>query len=409
VLQPAWRELLVTTCLHRHVAVTLNVMRSWQRRRMHDLAIIARSRPSRIAGWTSAAILALAAAAAYGLALWRAPGWMHAKTPQDRYNARVLVISAGGALVVGTGLLYTARNYRLSRRGQVTDRFTVALERLGSGELYVRIGGVHALEHVMRDSPGHHDDVIEVLTEFIRDRAPRHAWQSDSQAWMHPVTGSDPDLPAVPTPDIQAALTALGHRPRRPERQKIVLTDLHLTNARLRDANLTGANLDSADLTSAELHSADLTGAGLGGADLTVAQLYRANLNDAWLGGANLTAANLRGADLTGADFNGADLTNAGLDGANLTDAELDHADLTGATLTGANLTDARLGDANLTGAYLNDAKLTGARLDGANLTGARLRGANLTGALLGTNPPVVPPGWVITDCITGELRRATP
>ena len=102
-----------------------------------------------------------------------APDWMHATTPQDRYNARVLVISVGGAIVVGTGLLYTARNYRLSRRGQVTDRFTIALERLGSTELYVRIGGVHALEHVMRDSPDHHDDVIEVLTEFIRGRVPR--------------------------------------------------------------------------------------------------------------------------------------------------------------------------------------------------------------------------------------------
>ena len=79
------------------------------------------------------------------------------------------MISVGGAFVVIIGLLYTGRNYRLSRRGQVTDRFTVALERLGSSELYVRIGGVHALEHVMRDSTDHHDDVLEVLTAFLRD------------------------------------------------------------------------------------------------------------------------------------------------------------------------------------------------------------------------------------------------
>ena len=150
-------------------------MRQFMRRN----AIGARTRPARIAGWTLAAILGLAAVAAYGVALWRAPGWMHATTPQDRYNARVLVISVGGAIVVGTGLLYTARNYRLSRRGQVTDRFTVALERLGSGELYVRIGGVHALEHVMRDSADHHDDVIEVLTAFIRHHAPRRARRAD--------------------------------------------------------------------------------------------------------------------------------------------------------------------------------------------------------------------------------------
>src|SRR5262249_28030597 len=116
-IHAAWWELLLITCPHRHVAVTLNVMRSWRKWRMR-LAIIARSRPARITGWTLAAILALAAAAAYGLAPWRAAGGMHATTPPVRYTARVLVISVGGAVIVGTGLLYTARNYRLSRAGR---------------------------------------------------------------------------------------------------------------------------------------------------------------------------------------------------------------------------------------------------------------------------------------------------
>jgi hypothetical protein len=164
---------------------------------------------------------------------------------------------------------------------------TVALERLGSGELYVRIGGVHALEHVMHDSAGHHDDVIEVLTEFIRDCAPRCANPSDHQVWMHPVTGSVPDpLPSEPTPDVQAALTALGHRPHRPERQTIDLIGLHLAGARLADANLTGANL---------------TGAQLGDADLTAARLVRADLTGAWLVGTNLTHAALTDPHLAGA------------------------------------------------------------------------------------------------------------
>ncbi len=204
-----------------------------RRQRQRVLAIIVRSRPVRIAGWILAGVLGLAAATAYGLALWQAPDWMHATTPQDRYSARVLVISVGGAVVVGVGLLYTARNYRLSRRGQVTDRFTVALERLGSNELYVRIGGVHALEHVMRDSADHHNDVIEVLTNFIRRRTPHRASKSGHHAWMSPVTGSVPDLPPEPAPDVQAALTALAHRPPRPERQIIDLTGLHLRMAEL--------------------------------------------------------------------------------------------------------------------------------------------------------------------------------
>jgi uncharacterized protein YjbI with pentapeptide repeats len=381
---------------------------------MPEWAIAARSRPALIAARTLAAILGLAAVAAYVLALWKVPDWMHLTKPQNRHNARLLVISVGGALVVLTGLLYTARNYRLSRRGQVTDRFTIALERLGSTELYVRIGGVHALVHVMRDSPYHHDDVIEVLTQFIRGRVPLarpsgRQDQFDRKAWMHPVTGSVPDpLPAEPTPDVQAALTALAHRPLRPERRDIDLHDLHLTRANLSGANLTGAFLDSANLTRAFLGDANLTLAFLDSANLTRAHLTRANLTGAGLRGADLTCALLLGANLTGALLYGANLTGADLRGANLTCAFLDGANLTGARLDVADLTRASLDVADLTGAFLRDADLTRAFLLGANLTGARLDGANLTGARLGAHPPneVVPPGWIVTNPETGELTR---
>jgi hypothetical protein len=182
-------------------------MRWWGTQGIRDVAGLARGWLAQRAGWALAGILGLAVVV---VALWRAPEWMHAIKPQDRYNARVLVISVGGAIVVLTGLLYTARNYRLSWGVQVTNRLTIALGQLGSSELHVRNSGVHALEHVMHDSADHHDDVIEVLTVFIRARAPRRARQSDRQVWMHPVTGSTPDLPSEPTPDIQAALTALG-------------------------------------------------------------------------------------------------------------------------------------------------------------------------------------------------------
>jgi len=142
---------------------------------------------------------------------------------------------------------------------------------------------VHALEQVMRDSPDHHDDVNEVLTQFIRGLAPL-ARQSGHQAWMHPVTGSVPDLPAEPKPDVQATLTALAHRPLRPERQPINLHHLRLTNADLDGANLTGAHLHGANLTDASLDGADRTRAHLHGADLTGAYL-----TGAWLTGAKFT------------------------------------------------------------------------------------------------------------------------
>jgi hypothetical protein len=114
-----------------------------------------------------------------------------------------------------------------SLTGQVTDRFTQALERLSSGELYVRLGGVYALEHVMRDSPDHHHDVVDVLTAFIRRRAPQVPRLPPVGPGIYLVT-SPPRLlaalPPRPEPDVQVALKALARRPRRPGEEPINLS-----------------------------------------------------------------------------------------------------------------------------------------------------------------------------------------
>jgi hypothetical protein len=50
----------------------------------------------------------------------------------------------------------------LSREGQATDRYTKAIEQLGSDKIDVRIGGIYALERVARDSPRDHPTTIGV-------------------------------------------------------------------------------------------------------------------------------------------------------------------------------------------------------------------------------------------------------
>src|SRR5215471_12632424 len=62
----------------------------------------------------------------------------------------------------------------LPGRIQVTDRFSHALERLGSAELHVRIAGVYSLQQVMRNSGEHHNDIVEVLAAFVRAAAGRN-------------------------------------------------------------------------------------------------------------------------------------------------------------------------------------------------------------------------------------------
>ncbi|MFE3591386.1 pentapeptide repeat-containing protein [Streptomyces niveus] len=276
-------------------------------------------------------------------------------TAEGQY--RLAVVQAAAALGAGVALAYTARNYRLSRRGQVTDRFTKALERLGSEELEVRIGGVLALEQIVQDSPDQATHAAQVLNAFIRQHAslvPAVTHGAAKTGVMGAAalrtvlnrTTTHPRPPERLDADIQAALTALT----RPESRRHTHPTQIIDIAGLR---LSGARLDQADLTNALLDGSDLTNARLVGANLTNAQLRRANLAGARLVGADLTNAQLRDANLTSAGLEDANLTNTRLRTANLTNARLVGANLTDAWLDGTDLTHTSLGDANFTRAWL--------------------------------------------------------
>jgi uncharacterized protein YjbI with pentapeptide repeats len=364
-----------------------------------------------------------------------ATGALH-ETALDNARGRLLTLGAG--LVAGGALVFTALNFSLLRRnseqtdqwqrrthelteqGQITDRFTKAVEQLGSDKLDVRIGGIYALERIARDSDQDRPTVMEVLTAFIREHS--------REQWPPPDSGSS-EQGRLTRPDVQAAVTVAGRRDAKRDILSIDLTNAHLTSANLgganlRSARLGGANLGGADLRGANLHDANLRGADLTRADLanatlTGAVLTGAHLGGAVLGGADLTRADLANADLTSADLRGADLTRADLTSANLHDADLRDANATGARLFGANLTradltfvrlgGARLGEANLRGASISadftGADLTGADFTDADFTGARLAGADLTGARWPEGARV-PDGWMV-DGDSGRLKRA--
>ena len=102
-------------------------------------------------------------------------GLLH-ETAVDNARGRLLTLAAG--VFAAGALAFTARNFTLSRRtldlteqGQVTDRYTKAIEQLGSDKLDVRIGGIYALERVARDSARDHPAVMEVFTAFIREHS----------------------------------------------------------------------------------------------------------------------------------------------------------------------------------------------------------------------------------------------
>ncbi|MFF8381667.1 pentapeptide repeat-containing protein [Streptomyces sp. NPDC015661] len=290
---------------------------------------------------------------------------------------------------------------RISQEGQITGRYTAAVTNLGSQSADVRVGGIYALERIMRDSPRDNAMGLSVLAAYMRAHGRLRA--ADVQR-AEPALASPPLEPLAV--DLQAAMTVLANRP---------VDDGDRTILQLRYVNLRGlADMGDLDLAQEDRTPgktggqggapsgvrANLSGVDLTGSDLSGAQLYKAaflrallpgaDLRMAYLAGAVFTGAVLTGADLRDADLGGAKLAGANLRDADLSKAEAEQADFSGADLRGADLRGANLRNADLHGAYL-----IGAKLSGANLTGADLKDAHLE-----------PEPEVTVESAPGSLKR---
>ncbi len=318
----------------------------------------------------------------------------------------------GAGLFAALALIYTARNFTLARRqldmslqameqtdrsqrrtlelteqGQVTDRYTRAVEQLGSDRLDVRIGGIYALERIALDSPRDHPTVIEVLAAFVRE----HSFELA----QHPLVigGTEQKIRA----DVEAAMSTLGRLNGEYGVKEINLGGVNLHRGNLNAINLSGSNMIGATATHAFLNRANLE----------EATLFRSDLSGAFLSRANLKRANLVGAVLTGATLSYSDLSGAELRGAVLTDAKLSYADLSGAelrgaVLTGADASDAKFNDVDFVGWTSFDGKQVPPDFTDADITDADFTGASWPRQF----PP--PEGWQL-DSDSGQLSRATP
>ncbi|MDQ0600113.1 uncharacterized protein YjbI with pentapeptide repeats [Streptomyces canus] len=397
------------------------------------------------------------------LLLWRGP-WL----VDGEYLSRKDLQSGSAALVTGfrtavvqflavlgasVALIYTAFTYRLTRRGQVTDRFTKALERLGSDEPYVRIGGVLALEQIIHDSPTQANHAAQVLASFLRKHAPHRidaARPISDSRWaphLRKASPSVPDsdrggrlrdsrseriiaarkaarrgdtapgvtpklLPDYPADDVQQALTGLTDavcRHHTDPSVQVNLSRLHLAGVDLGQADLTGLHLWGTNLTGAYMERAKCLETRMGAADLMNANLRHADLRKAILRSADLSNADLRyvkaeksdffnavlqGARLCHAQLKntklGADLSGADLTGADLTSAHLDLADLTDTNLISVTFSEADLEGAILTGAYLNEANLATARVNATQIVSARPTRSTKLPPAIASDPTVI-------------------
>jgi hypothetical protein len=337
-----------------------------------------RSGESWLPGLTFTACLALVLVLAFGLGLPRllyppltdhelkgptAAKQVALQQEQGRLEnaARTSLLQGLGGAALLIGVYFTFRQLRVARQGQVTERFTHAVDQLGNSSMDVQLGGIYALQQISRDAPDERGAICEILAAYVRSHAPwslpqqKHAptgmrmfgrradhWKrSQDPYYTERDSDTEPvDVDAVErlrerAPGVQAAMLVLGRRRGVPKNEPPL--------------DLIGANLRRIRLSDKYVP---------GGANLAGALFWRSTLVDAVL----------RGANLQGAQFGDVDLRQSSLERADFQGADLHGADLRYARLSEANLGEADLRNANLRSAKLQDAK----NLDKSNLAGAK-------------------------------------
>jgi Pentapeptide repeats (8 copies) len=184
---------------------------------------------------------------------WQAAGWQGQMEPKDlaklQNDARTMLVQAFGGAVLLIGLYFTLKNLQLTQDRQITEHYTRAIEQLGSDKLEVRLGAIYALERIARDSERDHWPIMEILTAYIRERAP----------WRAEQLSQEETPPPTLAPDVQAILTVLGRRTRTYGKGED--HPLNLTYTDLRGAYLLEAHLEGALLFKSHLERAYLAGA----------------------------------------------------------------------------------------------------------------------------------------------------
>jgi len=245
----------------------------------------------------------------------------------------------------------------LTRREQITERFTKAIEQCGDDSMIFRLGGIHALrqiaeleEKTAELAEARREQIANDVAQIAkpeektekeaernqkkaeRDEALAHCWQIIGllAAFVREHAKHKPERERPRRDyDVQTVLKVIGDLTKRYWDKE------WYTDEEYRDLAKAYLDLAYADLFALNLKGIHLKGANLEAADLQGANLEASNIQAAYLGGANLEGANLEEANLEGANLEGAHFIKAALAGTRMAAADLLGANFQGTTLEG--------------------------------------------------------------------------
>lgn len=102
---------------------------------------------------------------------------------EARNNVRTTLLQGLGGFILLVGAYLTWRQtqisraasrdeLRLSREGQLTDRFTAAIAQLANDDVAVRVGGIYALGRIAEESITDRAAIADILTAYVRKHSP---------------------------------------------------------------------------------------------------------------------------------------------------------------------------------------------------------------------------------------------
>jgi hypothetical protein len=285
---------------------------------------------------TTLAIIAavLCALVAVALAIWLIPGWQvdrwrragisdEEKLAELGVQARSSMTQALGGLALIVTIAISAyqvnaardsaeknlgvavENLALARQGQVSERFSRAVEQLGETDgnrepaRDVRTGALFSVMRIGIDSELYTQPALLIVATYVRTHfaPPTNPPPNGCKAHFK-FTQEQPDVANALGVVLHQIAARLRKKDKKAEKDKEDLLGL-------RGANLTGLALDGLNLSGFDLTGIKFSHASLARAKFRYAKLNRANFEDACLIGADLTGASVSGAKFTGATFTG--------------------------------------------------------------------------------------------------------
>jgi len=238
---------------------------------------------------------------------------------ENSYRATLAQIFGGIAIAIG--LYYTWQRNNIAQEGQITERFTRAVEQLGAVDkdgnpaIEIRLGGIYALERIANESDKDYWPIMDILTAYVK----KNASIEDSKVRKQNKVRLD----------IQVILIVIG-RCKYPISDgvyyRLDLSNIFVREVDLQEASFVDVEFNEANFEKAYLPSSNLEGVSFFGTNLKNAILVGANLEEAILSKTNLEGSALAAAYLKGAYLDGANFKRANLEWSNFEKADLQEA-----------------------------------------------------------------------------------